>query len=170
MGPDFVTIDFETGDWYRDSACAVALVRVRGGRIAERRHTLLRPPRPIRDENARLHGITNARVWTAPTFAEAWPTLRPLLDGAAFLAAHNAPFDRSVLKRCCEDAGLAVPALPVVCTVRAAKAAWGLKSARLPEVCRLLDVRLRHHDPASDAEACAQIVLALLAGGARLAA
>jgi DNA polymerase-3 subunit epsilon len=30
----------------------------------------------------------------------------------------------------------------------------------LPDVCSYLGLPLRHHDPASDAEACAQIVIA----------
>src|SRR6188472_29341 len=91
----FVAIDFETADHGPDSACAVGLVRVEGLRIVRRETLLLRPPRR-RFLFSDIHGITWERVADAQTFAEAWPDLVPILDGAVFLAAHNAPFDRRV--------------------------------------------------------------------------
>ena len=41
----FAAIDFETADYGSDSACAVGVVRVEGGRIAKRYQALIRPPR-----------------------------------------------------------------------------------------------------------------------------
>jgi DNA polymerase III epsilon subunit-like protein len=43
--PTFVAIDFETADYGRDSACAVAVVRVEGLAIVDRAHYYIRPPR-----------------------------------------------------------------------------------------------------------------------------
>src|SRR5262245_27030215 len=132
--PPFVAIDFETADRPADSACAVALVRVEGRRIVERKACLLRPPR----RNlifSYIHGITWADVAGAPTFAEAWPALRAMLDGAEFLAAHNAGFDRQVLQTCCAAAGLAAPPQPFQCTLQLARRVWGLNPAKLPDVC-----------------------------------
>jgi DNA polymerase III subunit epsilon len=159
--PAFVAIDFETADRPADSACAVALVRVEGLRIVARKTCLLRPPR----RNflfTYIHGITWDHVANAPTFATAWAALSELLEGAAFLAAHNASFDRRVLQTCCVAARLAVPSQPFECTLRLARRVWGLKPAKLPDVCAHLGFSLRHHDPASDAEACARIVIAAL--------
>jgi DNA polymerase-3 subunit epsilon len=161
-GATFVAIDFETADHAPDSACAVGLVRVEAGRVSRREVVLVRPPRP-RVLFSHVHGITWDRVATAPRFADAWPRLVPMLDGAAFLAAHNAPFDRRVLAACCDAAGLAVPGLPFVCTVQLARRRWGEKGNSLPAVCRRLGIGLIHHDPLSDAEACARIVIAAAA-------
>ncbi len=155
----FVALDFETADNGRDSACAVALVRVEGGRVVDRRYALIRPPRS-RFLFTHIHGITWEQVAAAPTFGAVWPTLAPLLDGVGYLAAHNAPFDRSVLAACCQATGLAPPPLPFVCTVKIARQTWALRPTRLPDVCRHLGIPLNHHDAASDAEACARIVLA----------
>jgi DNA polymerase III subunit epsilon len=155
----FVAIDFETADRGSDSACAVALVRVEGLHIVERRVQLLRPPRP-HFVFTYVHGITWADVRKEPTFAEAWPELAALLDGAEQLAAHNAGFDRSVLKTCCHFAGHPTPDLPFVCTMQLARRTWGIYPTKLSDVCRRLGLPLRHHDPGSDAEACAQIVIA----------
>ncbi len=162
--PTFVAIDFETADRPADSACAVALVRVEGLRIVERKACLLRPPRP-HFVFSYVHGITWDDVANAPTFAKAWPALSTLLDGAAFLAAHNAGFDRRVLETCCGAAGLAVPNQPFQCTLQLARRVWGLNPAKLPDVCAHLGLPLRHHDPGSDAEACARIVIAALGQG-----
>lgn len=160
----FVAIDFETADQQRDSACAVALVRVEDGRIVSRQCHLIRPPRR-QFLFTHLHGITFSDVMRQPSFGQLWPRLTALLRGVDFLAAHNAPFDRSVLRACCEAAGMAMPKIPFLCTVRLARHTWQLKQARLPDVCQHLRIVLQHHHAASDAEACARIVLAAAAEG-----
>lgn len=156
---DFVAIDFETADTARDSACAVGLARVRDGRVAETAYTLIRPPQR-RVRFTEIHGITWADVRDAPVFGTAWPQVAPLLEGAAFLAAHHAPFDRSVLRASCRAAGLLPPPLPFLCTVRLARQTWGFRPARLNNVCEALAIPLQHHHALSDALACAEIVLA----------
>ena len=42
--PTFVAIDFETADYGRDSACALALVRVEAEVIVQRAFHYIRPP------------------------------------------------------------------------------------------------------------------------------
>lgn len=154
----FVAIDFETADRYRDSACSVGLVRVEGGRVVEKAHFLIRPPRP-RIEFTYIHGIAWADVAEQPSFAELWPTVMPMLRGAAFLAAHNAPFDRSVLYACCQANGIAQPSPAFLCTVKLARDRWNIRPTRLPNVCEYLGIPLDHHNALSDAEACARIVI-----------
>lgn len=155
----FVALDFETADHGPDSACAVGLVRVEGRQVVHRAVARIRPPRR-HILFTHIHGITWDMVREAPVFAEVWRTLTPMLDGATAIAAHNAPFDRRVLMACCAVGGLPVPDLPFLCTVQLSRRTWGLKPNDLPSVCRRLGIGLRHHDPGSDAEACARIVLA----------
>jgi len=155
----FVAIDFETADNGRDSACAVALVRVEGDRIVDRQTRLIRPPRQ-RFSFTYIHGITWEMVANQPHFGELWPQLAVTLDGASFLAAHNAPFDASVLRACCNAARLPFPDLPFECTVKLARRTWGIYPTNLPAVCARLNIPLRHHDAASDADACARIMIA----------
>lgn len=155
----FVAIDFETADHGADSACAVGVVRVEGLKVVRREVALIRPPRR-RVMFTHVHGLTWEKVKDAPPFADVWPQLAPLLDGADILAAHNAGFDSRVLAACCTAAGLAVPPQPFLCTVRLARRTWGLKPNDLASVCRRLGIGLIHHDAGSDAEACARIVIA----------
>ena len=53
------------------------------------------------------------------------------------------------------------------CTVQLARAQWGIRPTKLPDVCRRLRIPLRHHAAESDAVACARIVLAVEATGWR---
>lgn len=162
----FTAIDFETANHGADSACAVGLVRVEHGRIVRRERRLIRPP--SRDFFfTHIHGLSWKDVETAPTFAQAWPALVEVLEGVDYLAAHNASFDRRVLNACCRSHCLRDPSLPFVCTVDLARRLWGIRPTRLPDVCRHLSIPLRHHDPASDAEACAQIVVTAQRAGWR---
>lgn len=155
----FAAIDFETASHGRDSACAVGVVFVAEGRIVHREQHLIRPPTRA-FAFTHIHGLTWDHVSAADSFGEVWRTLHPMLREVQFLAAHNAVFDRSVLNACCLRYSLDRSDTPFVCTVALARQLWNLRPTRLPDVCRHLRFALRHHDAASDAEACAQIVMA----------
>lgn len=162
----FVAIDFETADREPDSACSVGLVRVENGQITRRLTQLIQPPRFF-FEFTHIHGIDWPKVAGQPTFGEAWPQLSKILEGADFLAAHNAPFDSKVLAACCQAAGLSAPKQRFICTVRLARDAWKIFPTKLPNVCEKLGIALDHHEALSDAEACAKIVIAAQKQGVR---
>ncbi|MHB1845464.1 MAG: 3'-5' exonuclease [Deltaproteobacteria bacterium] len=162
-----MAVDFETADPGRDSACSIGLVRVEAGQIARREQRLIRPPRREFTFTA-IHGLSWEDVAEAPPFREVWLELRPVIEGAAFLAAHNAGFDRSVLETCCAVAGLPAPRIPFRCTMQLARKVWALYPTRLPNVCEHLGIPLRHHEALSDAEACAGILLAAINEGHQL--
>ena len=159
MNDVFVAIDFETADRYRDSACALAMVRVESGKIVHTEYRLIKPPRKY-FEFTYIHNITWDMVSSEPDFRELWPSFKKMLNGADFIAAHNASFDRSVLNACCEKADIGPPSIPFECTVKLARKEWGLFPTKLPDVCRYLDIPLNHHEALSDAMACAKIVIA----------
>jgi DNA polymerase-3 subunit epsilon len=154
----FLAIDFETANYYRDSACAVGLTLVRGGRVIKSEQYLIRPPSRWFTFTY-IHNLTWEDVCAAPTFDQVWPAFHAKLTEVDFVAAHNASFDRGVLEACCGRYGLESPETPFVCTVQVARAQWGIFPTKLPDVCRHLDIPLDHHNAGSDAEACARIVL-----------
>jgi len=162
----FAAIDFETANHSRDSACAVGVVIVEHGRIVSRLYELIRPP-SRQFAFTHIHGLAWEDVKHAPTFDAVWAGIARELVGSAFLAAHNAPFDKGVLGACCANSGLPVPAQPFVCTVRLARAQWDIHPTKLPDVCRHLGIDLRHHQADSDAEACARVVMAAQQAGWR---
>jgi DNA polymerase-3 subunit epsilon len=157
----FLAIDFETADYGRDSACALGLVRVEEGKITKRKHLLIRPPR--RDMVfTYIHGITWEDVVDQPTFGEQWAEIAAMMEGVEFLVAHNASFDRSVLHECCRVAGIPIPTLDFQCTMQLSRKIWKLYPTNLPAVCRHFGIPLKHHDAASDTEACARIMIEAL--------
>jgi DNA polymerase-3 subunit epsilon len=157
----FAAIDFETADYGRDSACALAVVHVEGRRIVGTSNYLIRPPRR-EFVFTYLHGISWEDVKDEPTFADLWTRLQRELRGAGFLVAHNAAFDRSVLHAACERARVKPPAHDFHCTVKIARHVWGLRPANLPAVCAHLGIPLHHHRAESDATACACIFIEAL--------
>ena len=155
----FVALDFETANNQRDSACAVAVVRVESGTITQRVERLIRPP-PGPFLHTHIHKLSWVDVLHAPNFGEVWRGLEHLLDGAEFIAAHSSGFERSVLRACCGTHFLQPPVIPYTNTVVVARQAWGLRPTKLNDVCAHLGIPLIHHNALSDAEACARIVLA----------
>ena len=155
----FAALDFETANYGRNSACALSIVIVENGAIVDTWTHLIRPP--SRDfVFTYLHGIAWEHVKSKPTFSELWCDIAKKLEGVSFVAAHNASFDRSVLRACCETAAVEPAKLSFVCTVKAARSIWGFYPTTLADVCRQLRIPLRHHDAESDAQACARILLA----------
>lgn len=162
----YAAIDFETANHEADSACAVGLVVVEDGRIVDRAAHLIRPP--TRDFTFTwVHGLGWDDVRDAPTFGDLWPALRERLAGVEFLAAHNAPFDRGVLSACFRTWRILDEPPPFVCTVQVARRVWRIHPTKLPNVCAHLGIALRHHEAASDAEACANILMQAIAAGWR---
>jgi DNA polymerase-3 subunit epsilon len=154
----FIALDFETADYGRDSACAVALVVVDKGKIIECFYSLIRPPR--KDILFTwLHGISWKDVATSPTFGELWPEMVRRLENVEFITAHNASFDRGVLCACCEAYGHSPPPVRYLCTMRLARKMWDIRPTKLSDVCHQFSIPLQHHHAESDALACAKIVL-----------
>lgn len=163
-GRCYVAIDFETAGYSGNSACAVGLARIENGRLDGSFYQLLRPP-SSRVLFTEIHGLTWTMLKDAPTFAEIWPECSDFLEGAHYLLAHNAAFDRRVLQASCRAAGLSVPEQPFLCTLRGARRSLPLPSKKLNRVCEYFGIALTHHHAASDAAACAEIYLRLRALG-----
>ena len=160
----FVAVDFETADHGQDSACAVGLVRASGTTIVRRKYFLICPPRrsfvftPV-------HGITWEQVRRQPTFDVLWPEISEMMLGVNFMASHNASFDQRILEGCCRMAKVQPPEIPSVCTMKLARRVWDIRPASLSNVARYLGLPINHHHALSDAEACAEIVLAARRSG-----
>lgn len=155
--PSFVEIDFETANSAPTSAVAMGLVRVDGGEVVAEVRELIRPW-TSRFTFTGIHGLRSADVAGAAGLADVWGSVESLVRPVAFLAAHNARFDHGVLLASCERAGLETPRLPFICTLALVRSVWRLSPATLPEMCSYLGLELHHHEPLSDARACAEII------------
>ncbi|MEM9932778.1 MAG: 3'-5' exonuclease [Bacteroidota bacterium] len=156
---DFVAIDFETANRYRDSACALGLVLVENGEVTDQRSWLIRPyDNEFEPYHTRLHGIDADMVLNQPEFYELWPAIQPFLEGR-MVVAHNASFDMSVLRHVLDKYNLSYPELTYACSVKISREVWARPSYKLSALCKWLEIDLTHHEALSDANGCAQIVL-----------
>ncbi|MGE0553676.1 MAG: UvrD-helicase domain-containing protein [Gemmatimonadales bacterium] len=103
---DFVVLDLETTDKDVETAeiVEVAAARVRDWRIVEELHTLIKPSVAIAAGAARTHGYTMADVEGAPSFGEAWPSIRRFLGDDTVVAHNGNSFDFPILFRMAREA------------------------------------------------------------------
>lgn len=153
---DFVAIDFETATQSRDSACALAIVKVVNDTITERHGWLFQPPKnEYALQCVNVHGITPDMTEHLGGIETIHNRIMELLDGAT-VVAHSAAFDTDVLRASLTSAGLPVPRFADVCCT------CDLCDRKpLEECCQEYHIPLDHHDPMSDAVACAQLFLRL---------
>lgn len=164
MSTEYATFDVETANGMRGSICAIGVTIVRDNAITESMSWLVQPP-PGLDTfaafNTSIHGINASHVAEAPSFAESIDHLVQVV-GDRPIVAHNAAFDVGAVREGCNHLNLDWPRWTYACSLVLSRRLISLLSYRLPLVCDSLDVPLgRHHDAQSDAEACANIILAL---------
>ena len=156
----WVAFDFETATREATSACALGIAVVEGGDIVRTESWLIQPPfNEYEYRNTLIHGLGPEDTALAPDFAEAWWEIQHFLAMGPLLA-HNAAFDIRVLRALIARHELTTPAYEYVCTVSLARKAFPeLRRHTLDTMCDHCGIALRHHDAASDAEACARVAL-----------
>ncbi len=163
-----LAIDFETAWYARESAIALGVSVIEDQQVKETRHWFFRPPGKkiyIRPDFIDIHGIRPEHLEDKLHFDGYWDEMRPYFEAADTLVAHNAGFDRAVLYAVAAHYDLPLPDHQWRCTVNLSRAAWpGLYNHKLPTVSEHLGIDLKHHDAASDAEACARIFIAATDG------
>ncbi|MDO1605070.1 3'-5' exonuclease [Lactobacillus sp. YT155] len=158
---DFISMDFETANRYRSSACSIALVMVRNNQIVDSFYSLINPKDQFDYRNIQIHGIHPEDVQGAPTFDQVWQHIYPLFDANHLVAAHNASFDNSVLKSSLAAYEITVPHFLTIDTLRTSKAFYPqFPNHKLNTVSEMLNINLeQHHNALYDSVACAEILL-----------
>ncbi len=157
----YVAMDFETGNGYYTSACSIGLSYYEDDKLVGSESFLIRPPDAVGKfhwYNVKIHGIKRSMVKDAPTFDAVWEKFKERVEGSV-LVCHNAGFDTEVLCRCLEFYQLPLPNCQYICTVEVSKKVWSeLENHKLNTVADALGISLNHHEAASDAHACGEIL------------
>ena len=134
----FVVVDLETtGMRAHDSGITeIGAVKVRGGEVLGEFQSLVNAGRPVSAFIARLTGITQAMVATAPDIDLVLPSFLEWAHGCV-LVAHNANFDVGFLKAACLERGYEWPGFPVIDTVPLARRVVTKDEARDCKLCTL---------------------------------
>ncbi len=161
---EFLVVDTETNGLGGDSCevTEVGAVLVGGGELHERWDSLVRTNVPLRRGIQRFTGITQAMVDSAPPPDAVLPELERRLAGRV-MVAHNAPFDRRVLRQAFTRVGLTWPDPPVICTAALARKLLPLqRERRLGALAEALGIEVDvAHRALADAETCARVLCAL---------
>ena len=158
---DFVTIDFETAKYSRESACSVGLAKFVNGNLTDTYYSLIRPPSLyIRPDFTEIHGLTVDDVRDAPRFEDIWDSsIKPFIEKFP-LAAHNAPFDMGVLEAVLEWYELEIPSLSYFCTCKLSRRTWpNLRSHALTALARHFGIIYDAHNALDDAVTCGKLVI-----------
>jgi DNA polymerase-3 subunit epsilon len=138
----FVFLDTETtglSPRFGDRVVEIALARFHGEVMEDYFVTLVNPQRGISPGAARIHGITDAEVRTAPCFDAIVPQLREHLDGGV-IVAHNAPFDLNFVANEFRLARAKVPTNLVLDTLTLLRRHFRFPSNSLPKVAGYLGI------------------------------
>ncbi len=93
-----VYLDTETtGTEALDEVIEVAVLDTDGQVLYE---SLVKPKRAISREAARVHGITEAFLYSAPPWETVWPSVKQALHGR-WLAVYNVEFDLRMMRQSC---------------------------------------------------------------------
>jgi DNA polymerase III subunit epsilon len=161
---EFIVVDTETNGLAGDSCelTEVAAVLVGGGELHDRFASLVSTNMPLRRGIQRFTGITQQMVDTAPSLETVLPKLEERLHGRV-MVAHNAPFDRRVLRQAFERSALEWPNPPVLCTAALARKMLPLqRERRLTALADALGIEVTvAHRALADAETCARVLCAL---------
>ncbi len=157
---EYVAIDFQTANRLRSSACSIALVSVKDGKIVDTFYSLIRPDiLHFDEENIAMHGITEDMVKGKPYFYELWPLIKEKIKGKT-LVAHYAKFDMEVLADTLESNDIPFPSCQVLCTCVLSQAMFPeMPHHRLQDVTEKIGFNLEQRFNAmANARACVAIM------------
>lgn len=151
---DFIALDFETATQNRNSMCAIGLVVVKDNVIIEKFYALVQPPNnEYNHHTIEVHRILPEFTANAPAFPELYTKLKSYLHNST-VVCHNADFDINVLKQTMNFYDIQDDLkMDIYCTMRI----YG--GSGLSVCCQEHGIPLHHHDPLSDAEACAYLFM-----------
>lgn len=146
----------------RDALIEVAVRRVRGASVEAALTTLLRADVPSCEGALAAHGIDDAMLQDAPSFAEVADELALFFEGAV-LVAHGATLDRAFLNAAFASVGAPTRVTHMIDTVLLARRAVLAPSYRLATVAAQLGLPPRRwHRAEEDVSALADVFRALV--------
>lgn len=155
---DFIAIDFETANKNRISACAIGLVFIKDFKIVFSKKHFIKPPNgeEFSSFHSNIHKIYEEDVEHSFTFEELWEDEFSKYFNENLIVFHNASMDLSILKNLFEHFSISNFDIDYIDTMQLAEKSGNPK--KLTELAAKFGVEIEnHHDPISDAKACAMI-------------
>ena len=161
---DYIAIDFETANQYRNSACSVGLVRFVDGQEADSCYSLIHPAKMyfIPEWTEQIHHISYKDVRNKPYFPEVWDSpVMPFINQTPDfpLVAHNGNmFDMPVIKGCCDYFGMNLPQFDYFDSLIIARKTWPKISHKLTDLGAYFGIEYLAHDALEDSRTCGKVI------------
>ena len=162
---DYIAIDFETANTFKNSACSVGLVRFIDGKETDSCYSLIHPAKMyfIPEWTEEIHGISYDDVRDKPYFPEVWDNqVMPFINktpGIPLVAHNGHTFDMPVIKDCCNYFGMDLPSLSYIDSLLIARKTWPeLESHRLTDLGKFFGIEYKAHDALEDSRTCGQLI------------
>lgn len=122
---NYVVLDTETTGLFDEKGApgivSIGIVEVAKGKIVKEREYLIKPHRPMNDEASQLHGISEQKAQSFPSFLSQWSNIHADLNGK-LVVIHNAIFDWPLIIDHIGRYGVEKPSvLGVFCSQRSAQ-------------------------------------------------
>lgn len=154
-----VAFDTETSGAYALESEIIELGAVKWfqGKIVDKFQVLLKPSKPLTEDNIRIHGITNEMLKDATLMSNQIESFCKFIDGC-ILMAHHAPFDLGFLTIALEQNNQSYPKTLNLCTSLLSRALLSTTNHKLQTLIKELDlVGGAAHRAYDDAYACFQV-------------
>jgi DNA polymerase-3 subunit epsilon len=161
---EFVAIDVETANANMASICQIGIAHFANGALTREWKTYVNPQEHFAGINISIHGIHEAQVVGAPTFATIANTVNSGLDGQ-IVVTHTA-FDRLALGQAASLHRVAAPTCTWLDSASVVRRAWKQFSKSgygLQNVCKSIGYHYQPHDALEDAKAAGNVLLAAMA-------
>ena len=160
---NYIAIDFETANYYQNSACQIGLVRFENGIEVESFSSFIKPGKLyfVPEFTNDIHGISYEDVLNKPQFPEIWDKyVMPFMNKKKVpLVAHNASFDMNVIKECCKYYGMDIPDIRYFDSLALSKKVWpNLESHKLTSLGEYFEITYLAHDALEDSRTCGIVV------------
>lgn len=162
---NYIAIDFETANQFKNSACSVGLVRFINGIETDSCYSLIHPAKMyfIPEWTRDIHHISYDHVRDKPYFPEIWDSMvMPFINrtpGIPLVAHNGQTFDMPLIKECCDYFGMEIPSFSYFDSLLIARKTWPeAESHRLTELGKDFEIKYLAHDALEDSRTCGQIL------------
>lgn len=155
---DFISIDFETANKNRISACAIGLVFIKDFKIVYSKKYFIKPPdgEKFTSFHSNIHNIYEDDVEYSSNFKELWEDEFFKYFNDNLIVFHNASMELSVLKNLFEHFSISNFDINYIDTMQLAEKTGNPK--KLTQLAEKFGIEIEnHHDPVVDAKVCAMI-------------
>jgi DNA polymerase-3 subunit epsilon len=160
---DFVAMDVETANADMASICQIGIARFANGVMTDEWKSYIDPQDDFGEINVSIHGIDEAIVAGAPTFALLANTINGLLNGHVVVT--HTSFDKVSIYQACEKFKAMPPSCTWLDSASVVRRTWKEFSQRgygLQRVCASIGYKFEAHDALEDAKAAGNIMLAAM--------